>query len=358
MIACIVAFCLNGTARLGAGRKDSIMYQTGATLLGPHLYDYREQRQLQVANWAPYLRAPFYAVLLKPLLYFDFTKAWLAVRTICLVLLLLMLPRALGLRSRWYFIGLALPFVSLPINFAWGQDGVINLIVLAGALWLRRSGRRFAAGALLAFTLQKPTLFVLLPVALVLCAEWKMVKGYAVAAALLIATSLAIVGAQGIRDYPHLVSTAVIDLHQMPTCRGIADSLGWQALWPVTALAAIALFAWSAKRSPKFESVYCLAIIGSLFLSPNSYSYDLAIVFLPVLYFLNFGQLLQKIGAAIYCFPPVHLMFTLGRPWSAANGLALGAFLALAAWGQLRSQKREAPRDRAYRSAAGPNLRS
>ena len=334
------------------------MYQTGATLLGPHLYNYEQQRELQVSNWAPYLRAPFYAVLLRPLLRFDFTKAWLAVRTLLLIAFLLMLPRALGLGSRWYFIALGLPFLSLPINFAWGQDGVVNLVVLAGTLWLRRSGHPFAAGALLAFTLQKPTLFLLLPIALLLCAEWRMVKGYAAAAGLLIGLSLAIVGPQGVRDYPHLVSTAVIDLHQMPICRGIADSIGWPPLWLFLSLAAIALFAWSARQNPNFESVYCAAIIGSLFLSPNSYSYDLAVVFLPVVYFLAYGHLLQKIGAALYCLPPAHLLFALGRPWSAANGLVLGAFLVLVAWGQFREQKTKAPRDRLFRSAAGPSVRS
>lgn len=191
--------------------------------------------------------------------------------------------------------------------------------------------------SIIALTLQKPTLFLLLPLALVIRKERTMMKGYGIAAAALAALSLLIVGPEGIRDYPRLVSTAWMNPHQMPTCRGIAGNVGLPWLWPLLSVGALVLFV-RVSRDMTFEAAYCMAIVGSLLISPNSYWQDLAVMLLPALYFSALGGRLQRIGAFAYFFPPTHMLFVLRPPWGAAYGMAVAAFLATIAWGRTNAK--------------------
>ena len=320
--------CLYTAWSLGIGQLDGIMYETGAKLVGPGLYNYEQQQSMQAPRWAPYLRAPFYALAFRPLLSHDFPYAWLAARLMTLIVLLLILPGALAVP--WQVTALSPLFFSLAINFGWEQDGVVNLLVLSLALWLYRRGARFAAGATLAVTLQKPSLFLMLPVLLLLRKTKPVLMGYLVSAACLVALSFALVGPSAIWEYPRLVSTALMDLYEMPICRGIADSFGVMWLWPILTVGVVLLFVHTA-RKVTFEAGYSLAIIASLLISPNSYSYDLAVILLPAIYFLVFGTRPQRIASAAYFVPPMHFLFVLPPPWSAANGLALLCFFAVAA---------------------------
>ena len=71
------------------------------------------------------------------------------------------------------------------------------LAVMAASLALFRRGHHGWAGAVLAITLQKPTLFAPLALALLAGKHWRMLRGYVAGATALALVSLWTVGIRG-----------------------------------------------------------------------------------------------------------------------------------------------------------------
>jgi hypothetical protein len=145
-------------------------------------------------------------------------------------------------------------------------------------LW--RSGREFSAGALLALALQKPTLFLLMPLAV-----WKggrrMVAGYAVGAAVLAGISFAVAGRGAVQDYSRLLQVYHEGPIMMPTIRGFFAFVGAPGAWIWVAAAATVVMGAVIWRLP-FLGAASLATACSLLISPFSFQHDLALFVLPV----------------------------------------------------------------------------
>ena len=259
--------------------NDCRVFKTGAVLVGHGMYDPAAQAALQPGEpFLPFFRAPFYGLLLEPLLLFDFHIAWRVLNAAGALLFFGLSQHLTG--GRWTPLwALACPLFW--VNFAIGQDAAIMSAIIVGSIVLWRSGRGFSAGALLALTLQKPTLFLLLPLAV-----WKggrrMVAGYLVGAAVLAGISFAVAGRGAVQDYFRLLQAyRQSGPVMMPTIRGLFEYAGAGSAWPwATVVVAVALGALVC-RMP-FLSALPLATACSLFISPGSFQHDLALLIVPV----------------------------------------------------------------------------
>lgn len=309
----------------GIGAGDSTMFRVGATLCGPDLYRYDLQSKLLGSHDTPFFRAPFYAWMLHPLLRFDFARALFLLNLAAAGAVILLLPRSLG-KYRYSLTPLVVLFLPLAINFSVEQDGALVLLILSLSLVAEGAGLSFLAGAILALTLEKPSLFLLLPVVIAVQKRFRMLWGYVACAFVLAIFSFWMVGLSGIKDYINLVARYALTPDKMPTARGIAANLHLSPLWPLlTALAAAATL-WRA-RTASFKAAFCIGIVGSLFVSPQSYAHDCAILLLPVLYFLFNGSPVQRGISALWLVPIAPLAYLLPAPWSV--GMALLVLLLL-----------------------------
>jgi len=137
------------------------------------------------------------------------------------------------------------------------------VLVLALVLLLIQKDCDWLAGATLALTLQKPTLFLALPwssccTAAGRCSRDTRRRCGAGGA------SISITGLGAVSDYMDLVGRYHLTPYQMPTARGIAANLGLPVLWPVLAALALALLIWAIRRLDT-GAAFALAVVGSLF---------------------------------------------------------------------------------------------
>jgi len=327
-VAFALAALLAAIRLLGATPTDARVFRTGAALCGPDLYKYDRQVEVQPGPdpFAPFMRAPFYALALKPLLRFDFKTAWYVVNAAALAILMFILPAAARRREQWYISLLAVFFLGFSLNVALQQDGAIMALVLALVLLLIQKDCDWLAGATLALTLQKPTLFLALPLVFVLHRRWKALAGYAAAGAVLAALSISITGLGALSDYMDLVRRYDLTPYQMPTARGIAANLGLPVLWPVLAALAVALLIWAIRRLDT-GAAFALAVVGSLFVSPQSYGHDTAILLVPLAFFFQRGGSFLNLMELVLLFPPLHFAGALKAPWVAVTGSAVGLYL-------------------------------
>jgi Glycosyltransferase family 87 len=303
----------------GIGAGDSTMFRVGATLFGPDLYRHDLQAKLLGSHDTPFFRAPFYAWMLRPLLRFNFALALFLLNLAATAAVILLLPRTLG-KYRYGLSPLVVLFIPLALNFSVEQDGALVLLILSLSLISECAGLSFLAGVILALTLEKPSLFLLLPVVVAVQKRFQMLWGYVTCACVLAIVSFWVVGLPGVKDYINLVAQYSLTLDKMPTARGIAANLHLSILWPLlTALAAAATL-WRA-RTASFRAAFCIGIVGSLFVSPQSYAHDCAILLLPVLYFLFNGSPVQWGVSALWLVPIAPLAYLLPAPWSAGTAL-------------------------------------
>jgi len=124
-----VAFALAALAvsirLLGDTPTDARMFRTGAALCGHDLYKWDRQIEVQPGPdpFAPFMRAPFYALALEPLLRFDFKTSWYVVNAAALAVLMFVLPAAARRREQWYISLLAVFFLGFSINVVLQQTG-------------------------------------------------------------------------------------------------------------------------------------------------------------------------------------------------------------------------------------------
>jgi hypothetical protein len=303
----------------GIGAGDSTMFRVGAILSGPGLYRYDLQSKLLGSHDTPFFRAPFYAWMLRPLLRLDFALALFLLNLAATAAVILLLPRSLG-KYRYGLSPLVVLFVPLAVNFSVEQDGALVLLVLSLSLVAEGAGLSFLAGAILALTLEKPSLFLLLPVVIAVRKRFRMLWGYVACACVLAIVSLRIVGLASIKDYINLVAQYAVIADKMPTARGIASNLHLSPLWPLLTVLAAAATIWRA-RTASFKAAFCIGIVGSLFVSPQSYPHDCCVLLLPVLYFLFNGSPVQRGISALWLVPAAPLAYLLPPPWSVCMAL-------------------------------------
>ena len=199
--------------------KNDFRLYFGAALVGLQhgwslIYDPGLQRQaiesLPAGNFQPFVNPPPMAWLVAPFTAAPFPvalAAWTVLMLGAMVATWWLLVRA-DRGERLAHLLLALGF--LPAGFALQIGQAVPLIALAVAIsWaLARRDRTWLAGlALLAIWL-KPQDAILVPVALLVCGQWRVFAAWATASLVLGAAVLATLGFHGVDAYGQALSTA------------------------------------------------------------------------------------------------------------------------------------------------------
>jgi Glycosyltransferase family 87 len=235
---------------------------------------------------------------------------------LCLKLLWAHVPD-LVVRWRWFPVAAFASFFPISKTILQGQDSVLLLALLCGALVLIARERHFVAGILVGcgvFRFQ-----IVLPIALMylLWHNWRFVRGFAWSGGIAAALSLLVVGPRGaiayIRymnaigpgmasetDMAHYANTPL----QMVNLRGLIYAALWGRphVWvEITVMAASVIVIVLAARA---EESFLLAVIVASLVSYHFLVHDASIWILPILLALNSRSALKGAVAVIMLVAP------------------------------------------------------
>jgi Glycosyltransferase family 87 len=314
--------------RAGIAYRDFKIFYAGALILHTHreaeLYDPAVQSQVETSllqipaeKALPYNHPPFELLLFLPLARLSYAHAfylWVAI-SICLGLAAgaLMAGQLKRLADYWG----PLPFVLVLGSFSFlalllqGQDSAVALILVVLAWVALRRGEDSWGGFWLGLGLFKFQFFLPLG-ALVVVWKIKVLRGLAIAAAVLLAISGILVGPSGVISYFHFTTrmaqatSAGANMkfgypRLMPNLRGLIFGIASGAgdvpqptaarIALVIVLAASAvIFVWGARRITASRSgseetgdlAFALAVTISSLLSFHQLTHDLAVLTLPI----------------------------------------------------------------------------
>jgi hypothetical protein len=357
----VIAFCafwtLLGSIMLpGARLHDFLNLYSGASLArdgvfaAMHIPEVQLQREREYApqlpELVPFVRPPFYALLLAPLAWLPFGTAfwaWLGIQAAVLA------GNWVWAFRRWGADALIFGSMYLPIalGIAHGQDCVLILAIILGSYAAAARGQHFLSGVILGAGLIKFHLFLLWPVMLLIQRRWKMLAGACAAVTVEFLVSVLLAGPGGLLKYVALLRMPSLS-HLNPSpelmidARSIAlnfraDNLGVTGLLTAAAVVLTIAACW---RAPLWRAV-AAASAGSLLVAPHVYGYDAGLLLVGLwLAMFESGTTNEarwpRITATILLTPVPMLLALAGSPWAAATPLAMLAFLASLAWMSLR----------------------
>ncbi|MGD0300409.1 MAG: glycosyltransferase family 87 protein [Bryobacteraceae bacterium] len=319
------------------GHNDFSTFYAGAKLAHtPALYDHEMVRRTVRAGWPDspeqevYLRAPFYAVLLKPLAAFPY-RAALAIFTCLTVSSFLWFVIRFSKECSDLTI-LAAFSVPMFLNINGGCDVPLLLPLVGAFVLLSRRGRDFAAGFVLAFCAIKFHLFVFVPFLLLFKKKWRMLSGATAGTAILtLVGGVSLLGPWlNVMFSPLITGMPVWKLSPAPNIHGLVTVLGGSPKIEFMLVGIVFLFfVWICFRVKNFELLLGVSLICGLLVSFHNFTYD-DLLLMPVLVLVSPIRILRNVvGLALT--PVVYLATFAGGLYSAILPLMLLAFLA-AVW--------------------------
>ena len=327
------------------------------------LYDYGVEQKFQdrlVSREAvalPFNHLAYESLIFIPYSFLSYRPAYfffLATNVLLLAFAMrLMAPWTRNLRRMFPWLPAAMFFTFLPIvaAFMQGQDSIILLLLFAGAFALLSSGRMLSAGLLIGLGLFKFQIVIPLALLFLLWRWWRLVGGFALSAAAVLAVSAYLVGTVQMTVYAHsLLSMSVretavdqakfnINPIMMPNLRGLVSvsfgrfvTLAWTQV--LIGLASLAALVWIAIRGIGRDSnqQFLLAVSAGVVLSYHLIVHDLSILLIPLLVTLD-GCLASvepdsaaAVSALMFSAPAV-IALTAARP--CVIGLPLLLFVAV-----------------------------
>lgn len=329
-------------------------FATGGRLMvedPSHLYDMDTQRRVQlevtggrtlvtlgINGILPFLAPAWVAFLAVP---FDLLgtnlggRLWILAGLTCLAIGLYLAVRPRPPTSILPAFS-SVPTALLLLNAQ--LDGFVALgIGAALALWTQP----FLAGLCLGLTLLKPQLVLPLGAALLLTRRWRVLAGWAVAGAALLAASAALNPRWVLEWLPALGGTVQpgareVDLAHLGTLLPTAYE-GWAVV--VLSLIALAAVLWLARRlRDDLRAAAAVLIAGGILVAPHALPTDLVLVAVAL---AVWGKaqwqdwLLLSVGAAIAAVVPA--------PWPTAVGVVVVGWLCLRAAGLIAWRRGPAP---------------
>jgi hypothetical protein len=327
----------------GARKHDFLNLYTGASLALDGNFAHMHSPEVQLARerqyvpeldaLVPFVRPPFYALILAPLALIPFSPAfwvWLGLQTALLIGCWIWAFR------RWGPDALVFGALYLPtaLGIAHGQDCVVMLAIVIAVYTLADRKNDFLSGVVLGLGLIKFHLFLLWPLALLVQKRWRLMAGAGTAVAVEVLVSLLLAGPGGIAEYFALLRKKDIE-HLNPSPElGISvhalainfnlDNLIVRGLLVAAVIALVCVACW---RAPLWRWV-AASSAGSLLVAPHIYGYDAGLL-LASLWLAIFVciQKWTRIAALLVTTPIPYLMTLAGSPWAAATPLALLVFL-------------------------------
>ena len=189
------------------------------------------------------------------------------------------------LTERWVlFPALLFPsFFPITRALAQGQDSILLLALLAGALVYIHRGKDLNAGLLIGLGLFK--FQIVLPIALIffLWRRWRFVAGFSISALAAIAVSLLITGVHGFEQYATMLVSMKLTSHIMLNLRGLLSAIlesHLSALWllVVVGFSSLAVLWWTAQAQPSLP----LAVLSASLVSYHLIAHDASLLIIPI----------------------------------------------------------------------------
>jgi hypothetical protein len=250
----------------------------------------------------PIIHLPFEELLFVPLSLFPYRTAYLiflalncALVAVC-IRILRSKTKELSQRWKWFPALLFAAFYPISRAAVQGQDSIIVLALLAGALWSLDHDRDFTAGLLIGIGVFKFQIVIPLVLLFLLWRRWRLVAGFALSATTAAIISLWLVGWQGAREYADTLLAMTVRLNSradmlhygaIPTSmfnlRGLATALLGGSLSRISLLiviiaSSLTVLVVAARQRPSLQ----VAIMASSLVSYHFLSHDATILIIPL----------------------------------------------------------------------------
>lgn len=250
----------------------------------------------------PMIHLPFEELLFVPLSMFSYRTAyWIflgcngALVVICFRILRPKM-KMLSARWRWFPVLLFAGFYPISRALVQGQDSIILLTLLAGALWYIDRDRDLIAGLLMGVGVFKFQIVIPIVLLMLVWRRWRVAAGFAVSAAAAALISFWLVGFQGMHEYTETLAAMTVHLNSradilhygaVPTAmlnlRGLTTALlggtlshfGNLLVIFTASIAVLAIAAWQRASFP-------LAIMASSLVSYHFLVHDASILIIPL----------------------------------------------------------------------------
>lgn len=133
--------------------------------------------------------------------------AWLALSVAALVAAWWLGAPGTGWTRGLWLLG-AIAWYPVLYSLSLGQPVLLVLLAVIACWRLAEAGKPYVGGVVLALSVLKPQLLIVVPLVLLVAGRWRIAVGWAAAMAVLAAVSLLMVGAQGVSDYRSLLAEA------------------------------------------------------------------------------------------------------------------------------------------------------
>jgi len=286
---------------------------------GSQLYDSCDQPRLLKGGNTPdlvirhcYIHAPFEALFFVPLARLPFVEAswfWWSFSLLCAFVTFFINLRFLPWIRERVELGIVTVAIFVPIiaTLFQGQDSIVTLLMFAICYASVVRQRYVLAGCSLAIAMYKPPLVLPMILLIAITSErrWKLLAGFFGTLSLLICAAIAAVGWDCVSGYPSLLSSfsardaGHYHIADMPNVRGLVyfalqhvDSERLTVVI-VAALSLVVLAAaiWPTRnmmgRPEADPSVFSLFVTASVLVGYQEYTYDLALLYLPILLTLD-----------------------------------------------------------------------
>jgi len=270
----------------------------------------------------PFIRPPYYALLLAPLSWLTPASAllaWLAVNALGWAAGLWATAKGAGIRlseAAWHG---AIFFPTL-FAFADRQDVPLLLLPAAAGYYLLARGSQFSAGLALAFCAPKFHLLLLIPLVLLIRKNWRAIMGLGTGAGFLVGISSLLVGPEALAAYLRMLIARGQPNMEFPAGTAnlwqLAQGTGLEV--PSVALAVIATGIAAWRGSP----VEALAAgwLGSLLVVPHVYLADYTLA-LPACLVLGRSGKIAFLASLLLLFPVVPILMIYGKRFLLATPL-------------------------------------
>ena len=253
-----------------------------------HLYDpaafstfwQQHLQPLGVVTWSPYNRPAVFAVLTRPLGLLPYQAAfllWVIAGACAYAASLALLVRRFHLPV--FVVPAYVGFFPAAVGIASGQDNCLFLLAVIAGWLLLEAEHDSLAGLVFGCCLYKYNLILLIPVLLFLRGRSRALTSFAISGGLLAAASLALASPDQYFDL--LLHIREISPFTPAGLRGAAMVLGLHWSYPPAAIAVFLISAWLMRRLALTQA-FCIAIIGTLLISPYVTWYDSTLLCLPI----------------------------------------------------------------------------
>ena len=342
---CILGLAVNGFLMFPVlptivhGDNDFMGFYAGATLAGtPQLYKLDAMTAVEAKYWEKprtiaWVRLPFYALLISPLRFFGYERAYWIWQSFSLAALGLFIYFWPG-RSRW-LTAIACCW-SLPLldSFIMGQDVMVVMLALSVSIAVLFRGKPFTAGCIFSFCFIKYNLFLTIPLLIIKKRAWQFAYGVIAGGLVLLAMSFLGGGWSWPLQYFAILRLPTTTPHYggLPNLHGLYYNQPYSLLIESATACLVVLGAWLGMTGKDMGYAVVATLLSGLLLSYHAFFAD-AVVMVPAgLLLLERAEgIIRKVTALALLCPLTFLPFLLPSPLFHPAVVFLAALFLLAA---------------------------